>query len=240
MLNYILLQIGPAGNTIRDTLANIGDNPVIPPTEESLSLFDLAVKGGPVMILLLICSILVIYIFVGRYIAILKASKEDVNFMNDIKDYIYEGKIDSAKTLCKATDSPIARMIEKGILRLGRPLNDIAASIENVGKLEIAKLEKNLALLATLAGISPMLGFLGTVTGMVRCFYNMSKAGHNIDISVLSGGIYEAMITTVAGLIIGVIALICYNLLVASIQKIVHKMETRSVEFMDILQEPAK
>lgn len=240
MLNLILLQVNIPADTLADTVANAANATAGVPTEESLSLFDLAVKGGPVMIPLLICSIIAIYIFIERYIAIRKASKEDANFMNNIKDFIYEGKIDSAKALCKWTDSPISRMIEKGILRIGRPLSDIAAAIENVGKLEIAKLEKSLALLATLAGISPMLGFLGTVTGMVRCFYTMSKAGNNLDVSLLSGGIYEAMITTVAGLIIGIIALICYNLLVTSIQKIVQKMETRSVEFIDLLQEPAK
>jgi biopolymer transport protein ExbB len=210
------------------------------PTADTLSFFDLALKGGWVMIPIGILSLLGIYIFFDRYVAILKASKSDTAFMNTIKENIMANKIDSALSLCKATDTPISHMIEKGILRFGKPLNDISAAIQNVGQLEVYNLEKRLAILATVAGAAPMLGFLGTVTGMIQTFHNMSKAGHNLDISLLSGGIYEAMVTTVAGLIVGIIAYICYNILVANIQKLVAKMEARSIEFMDLLQEPVK
>ena len=159
--------------------------------------------------------------------------------MNSIKDYIKGGKVDSALALCKSNKSPIARMIEKGLMRIGRPLNDINAAIENVGKLEVSRLEKNVAGLATIAGAAPMLGFLGTVIGMIIAFYDMSMAGNNIDISLLSTGIYQAMITTVGGLIVGIVAYVCYNILVAKVEKLVYRLEARSSEFMDLLNEPA-
>lgn len=208
--------------------------------EEKLSVLELAMKGGPfIMIPLLILLIIAVYIFVERYLAIRNASKEDQDFFNHIKDFIHDGKIDAAKDVCKQTQNPIARMIEKGIMRIGKPLTDISAAIENVGKLEINKLEKNIAILATIAGAAPMIGFLGTVTGMIKAFFKMSKAGNNLDVSLLSGGIYEAMVTTAAGLIVGIIAYIAYNILVATISKVIYKMEARSIEFMDLLQEPA-
>ncbi|MFN3555340.1 MAG: MotA/TolQ/ExbB proton channel family protein [Bacteroidales bacterium] len=209
------------------------------PTEETLSFFSLAFKGGIVMIPLVILSLVAIYIFIERYLAISKASKEEYNFMNNIRDFIHEGRIDSAKSLCRNNNTPLSRMISKGITRIGRPLNDINAAIENVGKLEVAQLEKNIAFLSTVAGAAPMLGFLGTVMGMVRAFYNMSMAGNNIDISLLAGGIYEAMITTVTGLVVGIIGYICYNILVARIEKVVFMLEARATEFMDLLHEPA-
>jgi biopolymer transport protein ExbB len=218
---------------------NASDAAIAGPTEDTLNLFSLATKGGVVMIPLLILSIIAIYIFIERYLAISKASKEEANFMNNIRDFIHDGRIDSAKSLCRNNASPLARMISKGITRIGRPLNDINAAIENVGKLEVSKLEKNIAFLSTVAGAAPMLGFLGTVIGMVRAFYNMSMAGNNIDISLLAGGIYEAMITTIAGLIVGIIGYICYNILVARIEKVVFMLEARATEFMDLLHEPA-
>ncbi len=205
----------------------------------SLSAFDLAVKGGVMMIPLLILLLLAIYIFIERFLVLNKAAKEDQNFMNRIKDYIHDGKIEAATALCQSSNNPIARMIEKGISRLGRPLNDINTAIENVGNIEIAKLEKGLPLLATASGGAPMIGFLGTVVGMVQAFYNMSHAGNNIDVSLLSGGIYVAMVTTVGGLIVGIIAYFAYNILTARIESLVHKMEARTVEFMDLLNEPA-
>lgn len=208
--------------------------------EITLTLWELALKGGWIMIILAIFSVIAVYIFIERFIAINQASKEDINFMNHIRDFIHDGKIDSALALCRRTPNPISRMIEKGLLRLGKPLNDINAAIENVGKLEISRLEKNIAGLATIAGAAPMLGFLGTVTGMIRAFYDMSMAGNNIDIALLSTGIYQAMITTVAGLIVGIIAYICYNILVARIEKLVFKLEARATEFMDVLHEPAE
>jgi biopolymer transport protein ExbB len=203
-----------------------------------LSAFDLAVKGGLMMIPLLFLLILAVYICIERFLVIQKARKEDENFMNRIKDYIHDGKIESATALCQSTNNPIARMIEKGISRLGRPLNDINAAIENVGNIEIAKLEKGLPILATCSGGAPMIGFLGTVVGMVQAFYNMASAGNNIDISQLSGGIYVAMITTVGGLIVGILAYFAYNYLTARIESLVHKMEARTTEFMDLLNEP--
>ena len=209
------------------------------PAEAELNILDLAVKGGWIMIVLLILSLIAIYIFVQRLLVIRRAAKEDVNFMNRIKDYIHEGKIDSALNLCRSTNTPEARMIEKGITRLGRPMNDVLVAIENVGNLEVAKLEKGFPLIATTAAGAPMLGFLGTVTGMVRAFFDMANAGTNVDVSLLSGGIYEALVTTVGGLVVGIIALFAYNYLVSQVDNVVNKMEMRTMEFMDLLNEPA-
>ena len=190
----------------------------------------------PIALLLFIA----IAILIERIFVIKKAGKEDPSFMNRIKDYIHEGKIDSAINLCRMTNTPISRMIEKGISRLGRPMNDILVAIENVGNIEIAQLEKGFPWVATAAAAAPMLGFLGTVTGMVRAFFAMANAGANVDITLLSSGIYEALVTTVAGLIVGIIALFAYNYLVAQVNGAVNKMETRSMEFMDLLNEPTK
>lgn len=205
-----------------------------------MSFWALLTKGGWLMYPIALLSILSVYIFVERYLAVHAASKQDDHFMSRIKDYIHDGKIDAATTLCRNTDSPIARMIEKGIQRIGRPLSDINTAIENVGRQEIFKLEKGLPTLASSAGGAPMIGFLGTVTGMIRAFYDMSMAGSNVDIQLLSSGIYEAMVTTVAGLTVGIIAYFFYNILVAKIEKIVHKLETSTSEFIDLLNEPAK
>ncbi len=204
-----------------------------------LNLFELAKAGGWIMIPLLLLCMLAIYIFVERMIVIRKASVKDPTFMDKIKDYINEGKIDAALNLCKKTDTPYSRMIEKGIMRLGRPMNDVMVAIENVGNLEVAKLEKGLSLLATTAGGGPMIGFLGTVTGMIQAFFNMANAGNNVDVSLLAGGIYTAMVTTVGGLVVGVIAYFAYNYLISRVDKVVNDMEARSMEFMDILNEPA-
>lgn len=209
------------------------------PAEAEMNILDLAVKGGWIMIVLLILSLIAIYIFVQRLLVIRRAAKEDVNFMNRIKDYIHEGKIDSALNLCRSTNTPEARMIEKGITRLGRPMNDVLVAIENVGNLEVAKLEKGFPLIATTAAGAPMLGFLGTVTGMVRAFFDMANAGTNVDVALLSGGIYEALVTTVGGLVVGIIALFAYNYLVSQVDNVVNKMEMRTMEFMDLLNEPA-
>lgn len=242
MIPGVILQIMQGTQTLADTITQaVNTLPQQPQaTEIKLSIWALALKGGPIMIPIALLSILAIYIFVERFFVINKASKEDTNFMNNIRDFMLNGRLDSALSLCRNNTSPIARMIEKGLQRLGRPLPDINAAIENVGSLEVAKLEKNLSTLATVAGASPMLGFLGTVTGMVRAFYDMSMAGNNIDIQLLSSGIYEAMITTVAGLLVGIMAYLCYNLLVARVQKIVFMLEARATEFMDLLHEPAK
>jgi biopolymer transport protein ExbB len=205
-----------------------------------LTLLDLTIKGGWVMIPIILLSFVAVYIFVERYYVIRQASNEDTNFMNRIKDYIHDGKIEAAVALCRSTDSPSARMIEKGITRLGRPLQDISTAIENVGKLEISKLEKGFPTLATITGAEPMLGFLGTVIGMVQSFYAMSLAGNNIEVSMMSDGIYTALITTVAGLIVGIAGYFAYNTLVVKVEKVVFNLEATLTEFMDILNEPVK
>ncbi len=208
--------------------------------EVKMNILELAMKGGWIMIPIFLLLFVAIAVFIERSLVIRKAGKEDTTFMNRIKDYIHEGKIDSAINLCRNTNTPYARMIEKGISRLGRPMNDILVAVENVGQIEIAKLEKGFTWVATTAGGAPMLGFLGTVTGMVRAFFDMANAGANVDIALLSGGIYEALVTTVAGLIVGIIALFAYNYLVAEVNGVVNKMESRSMEFMDLLNEPTK
>lgn len=190
------------------------------------------------MIPLALLWFIAVYLFIERFWAIKKASKVDINFMNRIKEYIYEDKVESALTLSQAQNTPIARMIEKGIQRIGKPLSDVNAAIENVGNLEISKLEGGLPALATIAGGAPMIGFLGTVIGMIRAFYDMSMAGNNIDVGLLSNGIYTAMVTTVAGLIVGIAAYFGYNYLVAKVEKVVFTMEANTTEFMDLLNEP--
>jgi biopolymer transport protein ExbB len=210
------------------------------PAAEKLTLLDFAIKGGWVMIPIILLSLVAAYIFIERYYVIRKATREDINFMNRIKDYIHDGKVDAAMALCKSTDSPSARMIEKGISRLGRPLQDISTAIENVGKLEISKLERGFPTLATITGAEPMLGFLGTVIGMVQSFYAMAQAGNNIDVSLMSGGIYTALITTVAGLIIGILGYFAYNTLVVKVERVVFNLEATNTEFLDILNEPLK
>ena len=191
------------------------------------------------MAVLAILSIIAVYIFIERFIAVKRATKIDKSFMERIREYMKEGKIDSAKALCNGSDTPIARMVEKGLSRLGRPLSDINTAVENVGNLEVAKLEKGVTLLSMIASASPMIGFLGTVVGMIRAFYNMSMAGNNIDIELLSSGIYEAMVTTVGGLIVGIIAYVFYTVIVAKIQDVVNLLEAKTTEFMDVLNEPA-
>lgn len=232
----LLLQITETG-VVQDTLAAAATAPV--QGEQTLSVWELTLKGGIIMIPLAILSVLAVYIFIERFLATQKASKEDSGFMNNIRDFIHQGKLDSAISLSKNTGTPIARMIHKGLLRLGRPMSDINAAIENVGRLEVAKLEKRVAVLATVAGGAPMIGFLGTVVGMVQAFYRMSMAGNNLDISTLSQGIYVAMVTTIAGLVVGILAYFFYNIIVARIQKIVNMLEARASEFMDLLNEPA-
>ena len=206
-----------------------------------MNYWEMAKKGGPwIMIPLLILSIMAVYIFIERYVAIKKASKEDKTFMDRIKDYIIDGNIDSATKLCQQMNNPMARMVEKGISRLGKPMNDVLVAIENVGNIETNKLEKGFNMLATISGGAPMLGFLGTVIGMVQAFYDMANAGSNVDITVLSNGIYTAMVTTVAGLVVGIVAFFAYNFLVSMLDSVVQKMEHRTMEFMDLLNEPIK
>ncbi len=205
------------------------------------SLFDVILQSGPLgMIIvgvLVVLSVIALSIFIERYSTIKKAGKIDENFMNNIRANVQSGNINGAKALCATTNSPAARMVEKGLLRIGKPLRDIDAAIENVGNLEVFKLEKNLSTLASIAGAAPMIGFFGTVTGMIIAFYRMATE-QNVTPDVLAGGIYQALITTAMGLFIGILAFVGYNILVANVEKVVFKMERTTVEFMDLLQEP--
>lgn len=208
--------------------------------QQSINLWHMAQYGGWIMIILAILLAWAIYIFIERLITIHSANKEDKSFMDRIRDYIHEGKIDSALNLCKQTDTPSAHMIEKGITRIGRPVQDVQVAIENVGNLEVSMLEKNLVIMATIAGGAPMLGFLGTVLGMVQTFFNMANnASGVIEMTALSEGMYQAMVTTIGGLIVGIITMFMYNFLMARIDRAVTKLESQTMEFMDLLNEPA-
>ena len=235
-LMTILAQVAPV---ITDSIA--GGNPVLTPVvapEESLSLWDMALKGGWIMLILGILSLICFYILFERNYVIRRAAKEDPKFMDKIKDYIQSGEVKAALSYCRGVNTPSARMIEKGISRLGRPAADVQTAIENAGNIEVAKLEKGLTIMATISSGAPMIGFLGTVTGMIRAFFEMANAGNNIDITLLSGGIYEAMITTVGGLVVGIIAMFAYNYLVTLLDGVVNKMEAKTMAFMDMLNEP--
>ncbi len=203
-----------------------------------MTLWDLCLQGGWTMIPLALLLLLCIYITTERSIVIERASKEDSNFMQRIKGYIHEGEIESALNLCRNTDTPFARLIEKGISRIGRPMNDVLVTIENTGNLEVAGLSRGLPWLATIAAGAPMIGFLGTVIGMVEAFYAIAQSGSSATIDSFASGIYAALVTTVAGLIVGIIALFAYNWLVARINKIMNLMEARTMDFMDLLNEP--
>ena len=211
--------------------------PETPIKEAKMNILDLAVKGGWIMIPIILLFAIAVAVFVERYLVIRKASTADESFMERIKDYIHEGNIKSAEKLCQKTNTPYARIIGKGIQRLGRPMNDIQVAIENAGTIEVAKLEKGFFWVATTAAIAPMIGFLGTVTGMIRAFFDMANAGSSVDIVILSGGIYEALVTTVAGLSVGIPALLAYNYLTAKVDGVINKMETHVMDFMDLLNE---
>ncbi len=228
-----LLQINM---TEGDTLSN-------EPVEKTLSVWELVSSGGPggilIMTVLFILSIIAVYIFVERWGAIKRANKMENNFMEGIRNNVLEGKLDAAKALCQSENTPAARMISKGISRIGKPLKDINAAIENTGKLEVSSLEKNLPTLATVSGAAPMIGFLGTVIGMILAFHEMAAAGGQINIEMLAEGIYTAMTTTVAGLAVGILAYLGYNILVSRVNKTIYNMELRATEFLDLLNEPA-
>ena len=208
---------------------------------ERITLWQMALNGGWIMIVLAVLLAMAIYIAVERYLALRQAlnAENDNLFMNSIREYIHKGDVDAARSLSKKTNSPLARMVDKGLSRRGRPLSDIQATIENEGKLEVARLEKRVSLVATVASLGPMIGFLGTVTGMVTCFQDMAHAGNNIEINTLATGMYQAMVTTIGGLIVGIICYFLYNVLVTRINKVVLDIEVRATEFMDLLHEPA-
>lgn len=208
-------------------------------TEVNVNVLELLMTGGwYIMLPLAMMSLIAMYVYFERFFAIRKAAAESPDFMNRIKDYISAGQLPSAKNLCAENDTPMARMMEKGVARIGKPLKDIAISIENVGKLEIYKMEKNINILATIAGAAPMVGMLGTVIGMVNVFLDMEAAG-TVQVSDISAGTKQAMVTTIVGLVVGIIAYMAYNHLVGKVSKVVHKMESTSIEFIDILEEPA-
>ena len=233
----VSLLLAQAAQNVAETLT---ENPVLTPVvsaEPEMNLWDMAMKGGWIMIVLAALSILCCYIFFERWAVIRSAEKEDPLFMERIRDYIKSGEIKSAINYCRLVNTPSSRMIEKGITRMARPASDVQVTLENSGNMEVAKLENGLSVIATISSGAPMLGFLGTVLGMVRAFWNMANAGNNIDITLLSSGIYEAMITTVGGLIVGIIAMFAYNHLVNRVDKVVSQMEARTMAFMDLLNE---
>jgi biopolymer transport protein ExbB len=264
ILNMILAQVTPADTMIQqatDTLQQAMDTaaqvvtdsaaaiaaataPVAEAAEpivKELSMWELIKAGGWfIMIPLALLAIVSIYIFFERLFAINHASRQDRSFMDRIKEYIHRGEVDQALKLCQDTNTPYSRMIEKGVTRIGRPMNDVLVAIENVGNMEVAKLEKGFSWLATTAAGAPMIGFLGTVIGMVQAFFQLASAGNNSNVTILASGIYQALVTTVAGLIVGIIALFAYNFLTSRVNRVMNKLEGKTMEFMDLLNEPAK
>ena len=224
----ILLQITEAVTTA-----------TTPAAPEQLNLLQLIVKGGWVMIPILILSIMGFYIFFERYFTLRKANKDESTLMAQVRELIKQGNLSSAISLCKQSNTPIGRMLQKGLLRIGKPIKEIEGSIENVGKLEVAKLEKNISILGIIAGIAPMLGFVGTISGVIKIFYNISLSD-NISIGIIAGGLYEKMITSAAGLIVGILAYIGHHVLNLMVDKIILKLETESIDFIDLLEEPSK
>lgn len=215
----------------------VTDTTTLEPAAQSISILDLAVKGGVIMIPLALMWVIAVYIFVERLITINKAGKVPESFMNNVKDLVIRGDIQGAKLICKSNETPIARLIEKGIQRIGKPIENIEKSMENIGKLEIYKMEKNLVILTIIAGVAPMFGFLGTIAGMIQTFFNISITS-DITLGTIAGGIYVKMITSATGLIIGIMAYIGYSYLSAQIDKVVNKMEAASNEFIDVLHAP--
>ena len=242
MLQTVLLQIQQTTGAIGDTL-NQANNAITsgtpPVVNTEIPIWDLVVKGGPILYPIALLSVAAVFIFFERYFTIRKSSRIDVNFMNQIRDFVHSGNIDAAKSLCKNTNSPVARMVEKGIMRIGKPVKEIEGAIENVGRLEIYKMEKNLNILGVISGIAPMFGFLGTIFGVIKIFYQISIQ-NSLEINTISGGLYVKMITSAAGLLVGLIAYACYHFLVHMIDRVINKMEINSMEFIDLLEEPVK
>lgn len=233
----ILLQIT---STLTDTAAQAAAAlPPAAPTEQSMSLWEMASKGGPILYPIALLSIFSFYIFFERLFVIMKFSRLDQNFMNQIRDQVHQGNIPAARSLCKATDSPIARMIDKGLARLGKPIRDIESAIENQGKLEVFLMEKNMGFLGTIAGIAPMFGFLGTIFGVIKIFYQISLQS-SLEIDTISGGLYVKMISSASGLLVGMISYSFYHYLMQRIDRVINKMEISAVQFVDLLEEPVK
>ncbi len=235
----ILLQIGIATDSAVSTAASTLPAAAPAVAEQSMSLWEMASKGGPILIPIALLSVMAIYIFFERLFVIMKYGRLDQNFMNQIRDQVHAGNVPAARSLCKATDSPIARMIDKGLARLGKPVREIESAIENQGKLEVFSMEKNLGFLGTIAGIAPMFGFLGTIFGVIKIFYQISLQ-NSLEIDTISGGLYVKMISSAAGLLVGMIAYSCYHYLVQRVDRVINKMEINAVQFIDLLEEPVK
>jgi len=242
MITAILLQVTNTATTVVDSANRVAQNlPVVaaPPAVTSISVWDMVLKGGPLMWPLALMTVIDVYIFIERFLVIRKASRVEEHFLNNIRDSIYSGRIESAVEYCRRSHTPTARLVEKGIKRLGKPLKEIEDSIEIVGKFEVYKLEKNMAILSIIAGIAPMFGFVGTILGVIRIFHDISLAG-DVSITSVSSGLYVKMVSSAAGLLIGMFAFICFHWLNIMINHQVQKMEQDTMEFIDMLQEPVK
>ncbi|MCX6290728.1 MAG: MotA/TolQ/ExbB proton channel family protein [Bacteroidetes bacterium] len=237
MINGMILQITQNTGAVADTLHKAAA--ATPTIEQSISLWDLAEKGGPILIPIALLSIAALYIFFERFFTIQRYAKIDMNFMNQIRDHVHHGNIEAARALCKATNSPVSRMVEKGLMRLGKPIKDIEGAIENVGKLEIYQMERNMGVLSTIAGLAPMFGFLGTIFGVIKIFYQIHLQ-NSLEIGTISGGLYVKMISSGAGLLVGIIAYAGFQFLTHRIDRVVNQMEINAVEFIDLLEEPVK
>jgi biopolymer transport protein ExbB len=233
----LLLQVTDTTKKIIDTLHTAAQTTALPQSE--LRFGDLLIKGGWVMVPIGILAVLGLVIFFERYFTIRKASKDESSLMAQVRSSIVAGNLDTAIAICKNSNSPLGRMLQKGLLRIGRPIKDIEGAVENIGKLEVSKLEKNIAILGIVAGIAPMFGFLGTIAGVIKIFYDISKTD-NISMGVISGGLYVKMVTSAAGLLVGIIAYVLYNVLNIMVDKVILKLETDSIEFIDLLEEPSK
>lgn len=233
----LLLQITDTAKKLTDSLGHAINGTGT--AQDDLRFGDLLLKGGWVMIPLGILLVLALVIFFERYFTIRKAAKDESSLMGQVKGSIMAGKLDSAIALCKNSNSPLGRMLQKGLLRIGRPIKDIEGAIENIGKLEVSKLEKNIGIIGIVAGIAPMFGFIGTIAGVIKIFYDISKTD-NISMGVISAGLYQKMITSASGLIVGIIAYVCYQVLNMMVDKVILKLETDAIEFIDLLEEPSR
>lgn len=234
----MFLQIVQNGFDTMASMEQVADAAV--QTQEKIPVMELALKGGWIMVPIILLLLVSVYVFVERLIVIQRSMHNESGLLDSVRDYVLSDRLDSAKTLCRNTATPTSRIIEKGVDRIGKPVENIKAAMEDAGNLEVARLEKHIGWLSTTAGAAPMIGFLGTVTGMVRVFFDMASKGSNIEVGTLANGMYQAMVTTVAGLMVGIIAYVCYNIVVSRIGRVTHEFESRSAQFMDLLNEPVK
>jgi len=232
-----LLQVTDTAQKIADTVKNLSQTAAT--AGDNLRFGDLLVKGGVIMIPIGLLAVLGLIIFFERYFTIRKAAQNESTLVMQVRSSILTGNLESAIAICKNSNSPLGRMLSKGLLRIGRPIKDIEGAIENIGKLEVAKLEKNIGILGIIAGIAPMFGFLGTIYGVIKIFYDIAQSG-NLSIGTISGGLYVKMVTAAAGLFVGMIAYICYHILNMMVDKVILKLETDAIEFIDLLEEPSK